>query len=249
MKILEFGNTTQRKLILIHGFQQPWQVCSAYIEHFKNDYHIIVPVLSGHDPDKREDFVSFDEDAKAIENDLIPRFGTEIHAVYGISMGGVLAATLWQNKNLRFEKVIFDGSPLVSMNGLTKAFMLKFYLNITHKAQKRDQKTVEQAVKTIITQENLNDLLKVMDNMSDKTVENCINSIADFKLRTDIKTPDTTVVFFYGTAANESLAKKSAKFLKKNYPCTILRCFNGKAHCENTIFRPKVMIAELDKYL
>ena len=65
MKTIEFGDTANKKLILIHGFQHPWQVWNAYIEHFKNDYHIIVPVLSGHDPDKKEDFVSFDADAKA----------------------------------------------------------------------------------------------------------------------------------------------------------------------------------------
>ena len=127
--------------------------------------------------------------------------------------------------------------------------MLKFYLNITHKTQQRDQKTLEQATKTIITQDDLDSLLQVMDNMSDKTIENCISSIADFKLRNDIDTPDTTAVFFYGTAANESLAKKSAKFLQKNYPNAVLRCFKGKAHCENAIFHPGLMIAELEKIL
>ena len=31
MKILEFGDTSKRKIILIHGFQCPWQVWNKYI--------------------------------------------------------------------------------------------------------------------------------------------------------------------------------------------------------------------------
>ena len=42
-------------------------------------------------------------------------------------MGGVLTATLWQNNRLTFDKVIFDGSPLVSYNKLMKGFMKKFH--------------------------------------------------------------------------------------------------------------------------
>ena len=249
MKILEFGDVTKRKMILIHGFQCPWQVWEEYIEHYKDDFHVIVPILSGHNPEEKEDFVSFSEDAKALEDYIIPRYGKNMYAVYGMSMGGVLAATLWQNMNLSFEKVIFDGSPLVSLNGFMKGFMKKFYLDITHKSQQRDKKTVEQATKVIIPEDKLGDLLNVLDNMSDVTVKNSIDSIAEFKLNNDIITPHTTVYFFHGTAPNEMLAKKSAKYVRKHYPTTVIRCFTGKFHCENALFRPEIMIAELDRIL
>ena len=98
-----------------------------------------------------------------------------------MSMGGVLAAVLWQNNRLTFEKVIFDGSPLVSYNSLMKALMKKFYVDITHKSQKRDKKTVKQATKVIISEDNLEHFLKVLDNMSDAPVKNSIVEIADFK--------------------------------------------------------------------
>lgn len=247
MKILEFGDVTKRKMILIHGFQCPWQVWEEYIEHYKDDFHVIVPILSGHNPEEKEDFVSFSEDAKALEDYIIPRYGKNMYAVYGMSMGGVLAATLWQNRNLSFEKVIFDGSPLVSLNGFMKGFMKKFYLDITHKSQQRDKKTVEQATKVIIPEDKLGDLLNVLDNMSDETVANSIGSIAEFKLKSDIATPNTMVYFFHGTAPNEMLAKKSAKYVKKYYPTTEIICFKGKFHCENALFYPEVMIKELDK--
>ena len=98
-------------------------------------------------------------------------------------MGGVLTATLWQNNRLTFDKVIFDGSPLVSYN----------------------------------------------------------------KLSQRINTPNTVVYFFHGTAINEILAKKSAKYVKKHHPNTTVKCFKGKFHCENALFNPEIMIVELDK--
>lgn len=249
MKILEFGDTSKRKIILIHGFQLPWQVWEKYIEHYKSDFHVIVPIMSGHDIEKKDDFISFLEDAKAIEDYMISNYGENVYAIYGMSMGGVLTATLWQNRKLNFEKVIFDGSPLVSINGFMKKFMINFYLNITHKSQQRDKKTVEQATKVIISKDNLENLLQVLDNMSDTTIVNSLNGIAEFKLNSNIDTPNTTAYFFHGTAPNEMLAKKSAKYMQKHYPSTVVKCFNGKFHCENALFNPEIMIDELDKIL
>ena len=154
-----------------------------HIEYYKNKFHIIVPIMSGHNPDVKDDFISFAADAIEIEDYILSRYGKEIYAVYGMSMGGVLTATLWQNNRLTFDKVIFDGSPLVSYN----------------------------------------------------------------KLSQRINTPNTVVYFFHGTAINEILAKKSAKYVKKHHPNTTVKCFKGKFHCENALFNPEIMIVELDK--
>lgn len=249
MKILEFGDKSKRKLVLIHGFQIPWQVWNKYIEYYKKDFHIIVPIMSGHNPEEKEDFVSFSAEAKEIEDYIISRYGNKVYAVYGMSMGGVLTATLWQNGRLTFDKIIFDGSPLVSVNSFMKKYMTSFYIMVTHKSQQRDKKTVEQATKAIISEDNLEDFLKVLDNMSDVTIKNSINEIGNFKLRQDIDTPDTTVYYFHGTALNEMIAKKSAKYVQKHYSTTEIKCFKGKFHCENALFHPEIMIAELDKIL
>ena len=55
MRILEFGNKENKKLLLIHGFQSPWQVWNPFIAHYETQYHILVPVLPGHDPEVKED--------------------------------------------------------------------------------------------------------------------------------------------------------------------------------------------------
>ena len=245
MKLLEFGDNSKSKIIFIHGFQSPWQIWEKYIERYKNDFHIIVPIITGHDVEKKEAFVSFAVDAEQIEEYVLSHYGERVYAIFGMSMGGVLAATLWQNKRLKFEKVIFDGSPLVSINGLMSKYMLNFYLKATHKTQQRDKKTLEQSV-AICPPKYQEPFLKIMDNMSDITISNSLKSIADFKIKNDIDTPNTVPYFFYGTAMNEMLAKKSAKYLMKYYPNTVTKCFKGKAHCENSLHHPEIMIDEFN---
>lgn len=77
---------------------------NKYVEYYKNKFHIIVPIMSGHNPDVKDDFISFAADAIEIEDYILSRYGKEIYAVYGMSMGGVLTATLWQNNRLRYVK-------------------------------------------------------------------------------------------------------------------------------------------------
>lgn len=72
-------------------------------------------------------------------------------------------------------------------------------------------------------------------------------SFTDLGLSQSINAPNTVVHFFHGTAINEMLAKKSVKYVMKHYPNTMVKCFKGKFHCENALFNPEIMIAELDK--
>ncbi len=249
MDILEFGNKANQSIILIHGFQCPYQIWNKYIEHYKNQYHIIVPILEGHNPDKKEEFISLQKTAKEIEDYYISHFGNGVYAMFAISYGGIIAANIWQNQKLNIKKLIFDGSPITSYPRFLKSYLTNFYLQVTHKTQKRDQKTLAQAANSICPKEHLNNLLKVLDNMSDENIQRYIDAWSDYRLPDNINTPDTKVYFFHGTKSNEMLAKKSAKYVKKHYPNSEIICLKGKGHCETSLFEPMKMIGKLDKIL
>ena len=83
MRILEYGNTNNPTIMLVHGFESPYQIWIDYIvhgfespyqiwidyiEHYKENYHILVPILPGHDVQEKSEFNSFDDTAKEIEN-------------------------------------------------------------------------------------------------------------------------------------------------------------------------------------
>lgn len=249
MEVLEFGDKGKRRIILIHGFQSPYQVWEKYIKHYESQFHIMVPILPGHNPKQIEDFTSFEKAADELENYYIPKYGKEVYAIYGMSMGGVLTAALWKRNRLCIDKLIFDGSPIVSINGFMKKMMTSFYMDITKKTQRRDRKTLEQAKKSIISKDCFEPFLEVLDNMTDETIKNCIGDISSFHVTSDINTPNTEIYFYHGTAPNEMLAKKSAKYLAKHYPKVNVKCFKGRGHCELALLYPDMMIDELKQIL
>ena len=197
----------------------------------------------------KEDFNSFEESAKDIEDYIISRYGNNVFAIYGMSMGGVLTSQIWQNKKLYIDKVILESSPLISYNRLMTLMMTKQYLMLTHKTQARDKRVVAQAVNSIIPEDKLDVFLEMMDNMSDTTITNYIRQIGSYKLPSDIDTPNTEIYYYYGTKINELLAKKTAEYIRNNYPNSKIKCFQGKGHCEDSLLNPSVMIAELDAVL
>jgi pimeloyl-ACP methyl ester carboxylesterase len=245
---LEFGDSSKRKLILIHGFQMPYQIWNRYIDHFRDNYHVVILILPGHYPNHAENFISFSETAKEFEDYFLSKYGRDVFAIYAMSMGGVLAATLWQSGRLKIKKIIFDGSPLVSLNPFAEKIMLGFYLNVTAKSKQRNKRTIKRA-RMLCPEDSFDDFLKVLDSMTDATIKNCIKGVANFKLTDNPDNQNTEIYYFHGTKTNELIAKKSALFISKHYKNSVIKCFKGKSHCETVMFFPKQMIEELDKVL
>ena len=127
MEILAFGNKEKKKIILLHGFQCPYQVWEDYIKYYEKDYHIIVPILQGHSVKNKEDFISYKDSVKQIEDYYISRYGYDVYVIFGMSMGGIIAANIWQSNMLNIKTIIFDGSPLVSY----PTFQIDLIINVT----------------------------------------------------------------------------------------------------------------------
>ncbi|HJG41725.1 alpha/beta fold hydrolase [Bifidobacterium pullorum] len=166
MRILEYGNTNNPTIMLVHGFESPYQIWIDYIEHYKENYHILVPILPGHDVQEKSEFNSFDDTAKEIENYCISKSINHIYAIYGMSMGGVLTSYLWKNKRLTFEKVILESSPLLPFGKYMTQMLIKQYLSITKKARERNQKVVRNAINTMVTEDMLDVFLELFEYLT-----------------------------------------------------------------------------------
>lgn len=249
MEILEYGDPGKDKIILIHGFESPYQIWDEYIKYYSKYYCVIVPVLTGHNPKIKEDFVSFELSAKEVEDYYIDRHGNRVYALYGMSMGGVLASYIWINKRIKIDKLILESSPLLSYGKLMTNILTKQYLSVTHKARKRDIKTVKRAVNSMVSEDMLEIFLELLDHISDVTIRNYINEVGRFKLPEDINTPATKVYYYYGSTMNEFIFRKVAEYLKKNYINAHIVCLKGKGHCEDALLNPMKHIKELNKIL
>lgn len=249
MKIIEHGNPNKEKIILIHGFESPYQIWDDYVEYYKNDYCVIVPVLTGHNINEYTDFISLEKCAKELEEYCILKYGNEIFAIYGMSMGGVYASMLWQNKKLQIHKLIMESSPLLGYGSIMKRLLTKQYLTITHKAQARDEKTVKGAINSMITKDKLTVFLELIDHITDTTITNYIKEIGNYKLSSNVNIENTDIYYLYGGKISEILFRRAAKFLEKNYQNATIICLSGKGHCEDALINPKEHIKTLNKIL
>lgn len=249
MEIIEYGNSKQQKIILIHGFESPYQVWNDYIDYYKKDYCVIVPILIGHNINEDVDFVSFETCVQELEDYYISKYGSEVFAIYGMSMGGVVASLLWENKRLEIDKLIMESSPLLGYGKAMTSILTIQYLSITHKAQVRNEKIVRQAVNSMITEDKLDIFLELLDHISDTTIINYIKEIGKHKLPNDIETPEVEIYYLYGSKINEILFRKVAKFLERNYSNVSTICLEGKGHCEDALLNSTQHMKLLDEIL
>ena len=238
MRIIEFGKENSEIMLLVHGMQVPWQMWTMHIKHFSKQYHIIFPILSGHDTEEISTFLSIHKEAEEIECFLLQRKYKQISVVCGISMGGTISALLWERGNIQINKLFLDGAPLVPYNTVVSKVITKQYSQLTHKIQNRDNKTLEKGKKNFIPLAYFDYFLDMIDVMTEQTIKNCVQSISAFQLSRNCNTTHTDIAYLHGTGSTEYYSKKSAKFLKKYYPKVHICSLRGLGHCENFLFSP-----------
>lgn len=248
MQILEYGDPKKEKIILIHGFESPYQIWDDYVDYYKKDFCLIVPILTGHNINEKEDFISFEKCAKELEDYYTSRYGNKVFAIYGMSMGGVLASFIWKNRNIEIKKLILESSPILGYGKMMTNMLIKQYLSITHKAQAGDKKTLKQAINSMVTEDKLDIFLKLLNHITDTTITNYITEIGKFRL--DVEDENNTEIYYlYGSKINEILFKKVAKYLEKKYQNAKTICLKGKGHCEDALLNPNDHIKVLNKVL
>lgn len=248
MKLHLYGLPENPKMLLIHGMLTPWQIWEPQVQYFKERYQVFVVELDGHTQDKASRFVSVEAEAEKIEKYCEDREITGFDVVCGLSMGGVIAYTIWKNQKLRLGHLIMDGALLMPAGRIVEGIMTRSYLKIVHKSQKRDPKTLENFKKDFLPEKYMEPYLALIDLISDTSIENIVHSTCRNELRIDIEN-DTKILYIHGTKANEALSQKSAKILKEFYPETEILCFMGDSHGYKAVFEPDTWIAAVEDFL
>jgi len=250
MEFYTFGDEKNKKIILIHGVQTPWQIWMPQVEFFSKSYYVIVPALDGHTENRKSEFCSLEQEAIKIENYCIENSFEDIFAICGLSMGGAIAFKLFERGVLKISKLVMDGAPLVKCGKLITKAMTAQYLTITHKSQKRDKKVIESFKKNYLPEIYLDSYLKIADKMTDETIKNMVSSVGSNTVSRKLSFTDgDEILYIYGTKVNEVLSRKSASVLAKYYPKTTFYRCKGCAHCYYAIYMPERWIDIVDGFL
>jgi len=248
MKLHEFGNVNAPTMVLIHGVLTPWQIWEAQIRTFEKDYHIFVVALSAHTEEEASEFISLEAEVSDIITALQAHDVTEIHALCGLSLGGVIAHEIWKSTRLPIKHLVLDGAPLVPFPFGSSGFMTKNYINLIHKSKKRDPKVIASFKKNFLPEKYLDSYLKIADFMSDTSMANIVKAADTGNLCTTVDNK-SKILFLHGTKGNEILSKNVGKLIKKAYPETEVVCFKGDIHCYKAIYEPEKWVAVVKEFI
>lgn len=248
MKLHEFGNVNAPTMVLIHGVLTPWQIWEAQIRSFEKDYHIFVVALSAHTEEEASEFISLESEVSDIITALQAHDVTEIHALCGLSLGGVIAHEIWKSTRLPIKHLVLDGAPLVPFPFGSSGFMTKNYINLIHKSKKRDPKVIASFKKNFLPEKYLDSYLKIADFMSDTSMANIVKAADTGNLCTTVDNK-SKILFLHGTKGNEILSKNVGKLIKKAYPETEVVCFKGDIHCYKAIYEPEKWVTVVKEFI
>ncbi len=121
MRFHEFGTDSPDILLVVQPRLVTWDVLLPDIRLLSERYHVVVPVLPGHDFQDGGDFWSVERTAKELEDGLIARGYLDILGALGIDIGGSVVVRLLADSRIRIMHAIIDegvlphqGSSIVS---------------------------------------------------------------------------------------------------------------------------------------
>lgn len=104
-------------MVLVHGLFVSWQLFLPVVERLQEHYHIVVPMLSGHLWDngvaEPSVFHTIDEEAQGICDHLLATGTPRIACLYGISLGGGIAARVAEQGRIAIDHLVIDAGPIV----------------------------------------------------------------------------------------------------------------------------------------
>ena len=115
-----FGNPSQKTLMLIHGLGVSYQVFNPLIEQLQANYNIIAVQVDGFLLDAQNQpltsvFTSIDDQVDQLVQHICSVYDGHLDAAYGLSMGGCIVAKLQERSEITIDHVILDAAPLLPL--------------------------------------------------------------------------------------------------------------------------------------
>lgn len=226
----EFGNKENPPVLLLHGMMQDWRSEYELLKPLEGYYRLIIPAQDGF-YDGSEDFTSFADQARQIEEYIHLNYGGKIHGAYGASQGGLMLTELLTRNQVNLGTVIMDGCYVAHQGKISGWVTYKMFCKI-----KNDGKFpwLMNVMMALMGNDKDDVTGKFMDamymNASDETVRRNFMENYTYHTRSEIAKNQTMVHLWCGS--KEPYAIKSHNILKKYLPNYVEEIMEGFGHGE-----------------
>ena len=220
----EFGNKNNPPILLLHGMMQDWHSEYELLKPLEEHYRLIIPAQDGF-YDGSQDFTSFADQARQIEEYVQMNYNGKVHGAYGASQGGLMLTELLTRNKIDLGTVIMDGC-YVAHQGKIAGW-------VTYKMFCKFKNTGKFPALIMVTMklcglkaEDLGMMDSLYMNASDETIKRNFMENYTYHTRPEIAKNETMVHLWCGS--KEPYAIKSHNILKrylKNYKEEIMQGF------------------------
>ena len=251
MNVHEFGKENNRIIVLLHPLGVWWDVFSEDIDLLKNDYHLIVPAIPGHDPDDpKSEFSSVENIVCQLTDYLLKNKYDHVACLYGCSMGGALVIRILAEGTIHTDYAVIDGgiTPYRMPKLLTYLIGIRDYC-MTQMGKHLSLKVLKSIFDpSKYSDEDLKYIKKVLSSMSSTTIWNGFYSTNNYSLPDQISKTDSRIQYWYGE--KEKKARKwDIAYVEKIFPETEFIELPDQDHAEYFTLHPEKFTDHLKKLI
>lgn len=251
MECKEFGRNNEKKALLIHGGYVSWRTLQVQIQELKEDYHVFVPLLDGHNINDDSELESIEVEALRILEYLAEKNIYEVDVIYGASLGADIALEIMSQAN-NFAKYAFIESGSLGINKFA-AWILIHLSKATMYYGSRGHKMWEKVldsflVKLKMPKELYDDTKALLRHMSKRTIKNVQSLVCNYYLKESIRSINTKCLIVY-TSKEKMYMKKQYKRMNDMVKSIQIICIDGYNHGQLCIGEPKKQISMLKNFL
>ena len=228
MNIIDLNSNQKETILLIHPMLSSAQGMKSLIaDQMGQEFRYIIPDLSAHGQSALALYESSLKESQMIYDYLKAHHIKDLCLAFGASLGGVVLLQLLNHKDIRFEKLVFEGVSLWTNAPLLDVFT-RYLLLIKHRKALRNRDLAVRKMVALYGEkgEMMADSFIAMDEASIKHISHDCAFVALPNLTPE---EEKNCVFFYGSREFDLIAAK--KVLPKKYPHATFHIWQGYDHC------------------
>ena len=207
----EFGSKENPPVLLLHGMMQDWHTEYEMLKDLEKHYLLIIPAQDGF-YDGSDDFTSFADQARQIEEYIQANHSGKVIGAYGCSQGGLMLTELLTRNKINLGTVIMDGCYVAHQGKIAGWVTYQMFCKFKNTGKFPALIMVMMKLMGLKTED-----LGMMDSLymkaSDNTVKRNFMENYTYRPRPEIAENETMVHMWCGS--KEPYAIKSHKELKK----------------------------------
>ena len=248
-EIHEFGNKNSPTILLLHAFGMHWSMWQGVIDGLKDDYHLLVPSLEGHEDKNRSVFTTVDHNAQLLSEWLCQNSYENIDAVVGVSLGGAITIKLLLMKTLHITYAIIDaGIVPVGFNRMQELREVCSNLFMTWMAAHSLTAMKLAGLYEQYGEDQMKKLHTMLKTISWRTAKNVFYGVDTYSIPDHLSDVSTKIAYWYGSLEGNE-RKPGAQRIARLFPNVIISCWDGYNHAQMCLKEPGFYVTQVKKFM